>query len=264
MTVATITNSIMGTNSFGLLIDLHLQDYFTASDAIMYYNYIAIFIVMVWAAFAGQSNESRYTFTTPFIAALMVFIGWLHAYNATDYWGSIVFCLLIGLLMYMNDMNHEKYGIPGPGDKVWTVAFTILCFTAAMGFVSSSAFNFFPDTQEGTSQNIMCGQAYTCDASGNIVLGASVTSVSSSGGLMQDVISAIAALPAIAMAIIKLVVVVAGSVVFFSVVMMAAYPILASSPQSIAFMLLLNVVIWAIYTMAFYRIFSGRISGGDI
>ena len=73
-TNTTISSSIMGKTAFGLLIDLHLQDWFPADQAIMYYNYISIFIIMVWAAFASQSNEGRYTFTTPFIAALMVFI----------------------------------------------------------------------------------------------------------------------------------------------------------------------------------------------
>lgn len=264
MAYTEIASSIIGMNANGLLVDLHIHDFFPAAQAIMYYNYIAIFAILIWAGFAGQSNESRYAFTIPFFSALLVFIGWLRAYDSASYWATIVFCLLLGAFMYINDMNHEKYGIAGPGDKLFAVAFLILCFSVSMGFVSSNDFNFFPNAATGASQNTMCGSAYSCDSSGNIMLDASVTSVSTSGGLMQDVVSAIAALPAIALGIIKLMVVVVGSVVLFSVVLLAAYPFLSTSPAALAFLAVMQVVIWAIYVTAFYRMFSGRVSGGDI
>jgi hypothetical protein len=254
MSYTVIANSIMGKTAFGLLINLHIQDYFPATEAIMYYNYVAIFCVVLWSAYAGQSNESRYAFTTPLMAALMVFVGWLHADDAVTYWGIILFCLLLGALMYLNDMNHEKYGVAGPGDKLLAVAFMIVCFTATMGFVSSETLGVFPDTgSAGTSQNIMCGSAYTCDSSGNIALDVSVTSVKDSGGFSLDVISIGMALAAMEISALKLLLVVVGSVLFFSVVMLAAYPALADSTQVVAFLAVLNVVIWAIYILAFFR-----------
>ena len=264
MAYTEIASSILGMNANGLLIDLRLHDFFPAAQATMYYNYIAIFAILIWAGFAGNSNESRYAFTIPFFAALLVFIGWLRAYDPAAYWSTILFCLVLGAFMYINDMNHEKYGVAGPGDKLFAVAFMILCFSVSMGLVSSNEFNFFPNVAAGASQNMMCGTAYSCDSAGNIMLDASVTSVSTSGGLMQDVVSAIAAMPAIAIGIIKLIVVVLGSVVFFSGMILAAYPFLSSSPAALALLAVMQVVIWAIYVTAFYRMFSGRISGGEI
>src|SRR5512138_512004 len=190
MVYTVVANSIMGKSSFGLLIDLGIQNYVPVSDAILYYNYIAIFFIVLWSAFAGQSNESRYAFTTPLMAALMVFIGWLRAPDEASYWGVIIMCLVLGLLIYINDMNREKYGVAGPGDKVIALAIMLICFTASMGFVASSSLGVFPDVgSTGTSQNVMCGQAYTCDSSGNIALDVSVTSVQNSGGYGLDVIS---------------------------------------------------------------------------
>ena len=254
MSYTVVANSIIGKTSFGLLIDLHLQDYFPADVAIMYYNYIALFIVVVWAAFAGQTNESRYTFTTPFIAAALIWIGWLNAPDDASYWGSIVLCMLLGAFMYINDMNHEKYGLPGPGQKLLTVAFMIMCFTASMGFVLSS--EILPnEAPTGSSTNVMCGSAYQCDSNGNLALDVSVTSISSSGGLAEGIISTVTALTDIALALVTMLIVVVGSVLFFSVVLMAAYPVLASSPQAVAFLLVMNVVIWAIYYVGFFNWF---------
>ena len=265
-TNTTISSSIMGKTAFGLLIDLHLQDWFPADQAIMYYNYISIFIIMVWAAFASQSNESRYAFTTPFIAALMVFIGWLQASNVTDYWSLIVFCLLLGAFMYLNDMNHEKYGLPGPGDKLLAATFLIMCFSASFGLISSSSFGLFPtDQQTGTSSNVMCGTTYTCDSSGNVALDASVSSVSGTGGLSLDPISIAYTLTMIAVGILKLMIVIAGSVLFFSVVILAAYPALSDSAAAVAFLGIMQLVIWAIYYKAFFNWYYKPMPGtGDI
>jgi len=262
MSYTVVANTIMGKSSFGLLIDLHIQDFFPVDQAIMYYNYIGIFIILMWAAFAGQTNESRYTFTTPFIAALLVFIGWLRAPDAVSYWGTIVLCLLLGAFMYINDMNHEKSGLPGPGEKLLTVAFMIMCFTASMGFVLSS--QIIPSAVPiGASQNVMCNKAYQCDAAGNVALDVSVNTVSSSGGLGQNVISAVAALPAIFVSLLMMAITIVASVLFFGVVLMAAYPALAQSPQAVAFLLVMNVVIWAIYFVAIAKWFTGR-TGGEM
>lgn len=252
-----VTSTIMGRTPLGLLIDLHIEDYFPADVAIMYYNYIAIALVVTWAAFASQSNESRYAFTTPLFAAVMVWIGWLNAgssaVSATQYWGSILLCLVLGAFMYLNDMNHEKYGMPGTGDKLMAVAFMIMCFSAAFGFVASSEFGLFNQESTGASQNQMCGRAYTCDSSGNVDLSTSVTTVSSSGGIVETILSDLYFATQIAIGALKMAIVVVASVLFFSGVVLAAYPALLASPQVVAFLVVMNIVIWAIYYATFFR-----------
>jgi hypothetical protein len=267
MSYTAVFSSIMGKSSFGLLIDLGIQNYVPIDQAIMYYNYIGIFFVVLWAMFASASNESRYTFTTPLMAAVMVWIGWLHAVDAVQYWGMILMMMLLGALMYMNDMNHEKSGLPGPGDKMITMAVMIMCFTASYGFILSPSFGLFSEAgaQAGSTQNQMCGTAYTCDASGNVVLGASVSQVTSSGGLGLDIVSVGSILLTMMVTGLKMLIIIAASVVLFSVVILAAYPALLDSPQAIAFLAVLNVVIWVVYAMAWFRLtYKPMGTGGDI
>jgi hypothetical protein len=254
MTEIVVASSIMGTNALGMLIPLGIENYFDVNTALMLYNYIAIFAILIWAGFASQFNESRYTFTTPFLGCFFVWIGWIHAPNAASYWGQLVFLLLLGGLMYANDMNHEKYGLPGPGEKLLTIAFMIMVFTASMGLVLSG--NILPTiTSFGSTQNVMCGSVYTCDSSGQIVLDASVHSVSNAGGLWETATSTGAALGEIAVNIIMTAIVVVGSVLFIGVILCAAYPVLLTSPQALLLIGFLNVIVWVIYFIAFFNWF---------
>ena len=251
----TQSNVITFHTPLGLLIPLGIENFLPAADAIMYYNYIAVILIMLVAAFAGQTNESRFTFFVPVFAALMVFIGWLHAPDPTTYFGMIVGCILLGALMYLNDMNHEKYGLPGPGSKLLTIVFMIIAFEASVTMMSTSGFNLFPELgNSGMQQSTLtCGYGYQCDANGNIMLSASVTSINNAGAGGIDVVSVgMWALQAMIGAITFLIKIVAA-VLLFSVVMIAAYPVLAASPQALLVMGILQLVIWAVYSVAFFN-----------
>jgi hypothetical protein len=254
----TQTNVITFTNALGLMIPLGLENYVPVADAIMYYNYIAVFAIMLIAAFAGQTNESRFTFFVPIFAGLMVFIGWLHAPDPISYYGMIIGCILLGALMYINDMNHEKYGLPGPGTKLLTIVFMIIVFEASVTLMSTSGLNIFPEVGNSgqSQQTLTCnGYGYSCDANGNIMLGASVQTINNQGGTGLDVISigtwALQAMVSILTFLIKIV----AAVLLFSVVLVAAYPALGASPQAMLFLGIMQLVIWAIYAVAFFNWF---------
>lgn len=250
----TQTNIITFTNALGLMIPLGLENYVPVADAIMYYNYIAVFAIMMIAAFAGQTNESRFTFFVPIFAGLMVFIGWLHAPDPVSYYGMIIGCILLGALMYINDMNHEKYGLPGPDTKLLTIVFMIIVFEASVTLMSTSGLNIFPEVgNSGQSQQSLTynGYGYSCDANGNIMLGASVQTINNQGGTGLDVLSiGLWAIQAMISAITFLIKIVAA-ILLFSVVLVAAYPALGASPQAMLFLGIMQLVIWAIYTVAF-------------
>lgn len=250
----TQTNIITFTNALGLMIPLGLENYVPVADAIMYYNYIAVFAIMMIAAFAGQTNESRFTFFVPIFAGLMVFIGWLHAPDPVSYYGMIIGCILLGALMYINDMNHEKYGLPGPGTKLLTIVFMIIVFEASVTLMSTSGLNLFPEVGNSgqSQQSLTCnGYGYSCDANGNIMLGASVQTINNQGGTGLDVLSiGLWAIQAMISAITFLIKIVAA-ILLFSVVLVAAYPALGASPQAMLFLGIMQLVIWAIYTVAF-------------
>lgn len=255
----TQANVITFTNPLGLLIPLGIENYVSVADAIMYYNYIAVGLVMTVAAFAGQTNESRFAFFIPVFAGLMVFIGWLHAPDQVTYMGMIIGCILLGALMYINDMNHEKYGLPGPGTKLLTIVMMIIVFEASVTLMSTSGLNIFPELGADSGlhqQNLTCnGYGYSCDANGNIMLAASIATVNNQGGSNLDVVSiatwAVQAMIAVLQFLIKVV----AAVLLFSVVLVAAYPALAGSPQAMLFLGIMQLVIWAIYVVAFFNWF---------
>ena len=266
-TYTTVANSIMGKDAWGLLINLHIQDFMSVNDAIMAYNYLSIAFILIWAGFADQVNESRYAFTTPLIAAFCVFVGWMRAPDPATYWGSILFCILLGAFLYVNDMNHEKSGTAGPGDKLVAVAVLIACFTASVGFITSQETNLFgsADTSIAAQNNILCNRAYQCDSTGQPMLDASVNSVAGSGGLNLDIVSLVAGMPAIILGVLRTFIMVIGSVLFFSVILLAAFPMLNDSPQVVAFLLLMNVVVILVYTFAIFRMFYKPMgTGGQI
>jgi len=254
----TQSNVITFTNSMGLLIPLGIENYVPIADAIMYYNYIAVGLIVGIAAVAGQLNESRFTFFIPIFTGLMVIIGWLHAPDQASYFGMVIGCVLLGALMYINDMNHEKYGIAGPGNKLLTVVMMIIVFEASVTLMSTSGLNIFPELGNSgqSQQSLTCnGYGYQCDASGNIMLSASVSTINNQGGTGLDVVSiatwAINAMISVIVFLIKIV----AAILLFSVVLIAAYPALGASPQALLILGVMQLVIWAIYVIFFFNLY---------
>jgi hypothetical protein len=256
-TTVNQTSAIMFKNSLGLLIPLGFENYVDATTAIMYYNYIAVFLIMAVAAFAGQSNETRFTFFIPVFAGLMTFIGWLQAPDPVSHWGIIVGCILLGALMYINDMNREKYGSAGPGSKLLTIVFMIIVFEASVTLVSTSGLNLFPDLAANggmSQQSLTCdGYGYQCDSSGNIMLSASVSQVANAGGANLDVLSIVTWGAHAMIGVIVFLIKIVAAVLLFSVVLVAAYPALAASPTAVLFLGVMQLVIWAIYIVTFFN-----------
>ena len=244
-----VANSILGTNANGLLIDLHLHDFMGVSEAMLYYNYIALLAIMIWAGFASSQNEGKYLFSTPWMAAFWIFIGWLHAPTPSSYWGTILFLLFFGVIMLMNDQNRQQHGTSGPGNPLLRIAVFIMIFTAMFGFIQSSSliplvFN------SGSSQNVMCGTAYTCDEGGNAVLSASVTSITKSG---LDVFGTLTWLAEMAVYTLLTLGTMVASVLFFSVVFFAAYPMFLDSAPVVGFMGVLNIAFIIMYALAYFQ-----------
>jgi hypothetical protein len=252
------TNVITGMNPLGLMIPLGIENWVPAADAIMYYNYIALGLILLIAGFAGQTNESRFTFFVPIFAGLMVFVGWLHAPDPASYFGMVIGCLLLGAMMYMNDMNHEKYGLPGPGTKLLTIVMLIIVFEASVTLMSTSGLNIFPelggDVGQHQSDRFCNTYGYSCDANGNMMLEASITPMNNMGGAGLDVASivmwAVSAMVGAFLFLIKIL----WAIVAFSTVLVAAYPALGASPQAMLILGIMQIVIWAVYAVYIFNI----------
>jgi hypothetical protein len=252
----TQTNSVMTHSPLGMLIPLGIENVVPAADAIMYYNYISIFLIVVLAAFSGMSNESRFLIMVPYLAAGLVFVGWLQAQNASSYWGSVIGCCLLGTLLYVNDMNREKNGITGQGTKVVTLAIMIIVFEASVVLMANPTFSPFGAIENNAvgQKSLTCGgYGYSCDSNGNIDLSASVSSVTSSGGTNLDVVSILSWGSQMIVGMIKFIILVLAAVFLFSAVLLAAYPVLAASPQALLILGVMQIIIWAIYMIAWFN-----------
>lgn len=248
------TNSVITHSPLGMLIPLGIENWVPAADAIMYYTYISFALIALLAAFSGMSNESRFLVLVPYFTAGLVFIGWLQAPNQTTYWGMVIACCLFGTIIYVNDMNREKFGSSGPGTKVMSIAILIIIFEASIVLMNDPAFSPIPDmTGSGSqyaSQQFCSGYGYSCDSSGKVDLSASVSTVSNSGGTLLDVASLGGWLASAAFAALRFIVLVIAAVVMFSAVLTATYPVLLTSPQAMLILGIMQLVIWVIYIIA--------------
>jgi len=257
VTYSTQTSSLLTHSPLGLLIPLGIENWVPAADAIMYYNYIGMFCLVGIAAFSGMSNESRFLIIVPFTAAALVYIGWLQAPNPTSYWGMVIALILLGCILFVNDMNREKYGSAGPGTKIVSIAVMIIVFEASVVLMSNPAFSPFPTSLETSAAGdgtILCnGYGYTCDSNGNIDLSASVSTVTSVGGTGLDAASLIMWAGQVAFAMLNFIILLLGAVFLFSGVLIAAYPVLATSPQALLILGVMQIVIWVIYVIAWFN-----------
>jgi hypothetical protein len=257
VTYSTQTSSLLTHSPLGLLIPLGIENWVPAADAIMYYNYIGMFCLVGIAAFSGMSNESRFLIIVPFTAAALVYIGWLQAPNPTSYWGMVIALILLGCILFVNDMNREKYGSAGPGTKIVSIAVMIIVFEASVVLMSNPAFSPFPTSLETSASGdgtILCsGYGYTCDSAGNIDLSASVSTVTSVGGTGLDAASLIMWAGQVAFAMLNFMILLLGAVFLFSGMLIAAYPVLATSPQALLILGIMQIVIWIVYVIAWFN-----------
>lgn len=257
VTYSTQTSSLLTHSPLGLLIPLGIENWVPAADAIMYYNYIGMFCLVGIAAFSGMSNESRFLIIVPFTAAALVYVGWLQAPNPTSYWGMVIALILLGCILFVNDMNREKYGSAGPGTKIVSIAVMIIVFEASVVLMSNPAFSPFPKSLETSASGdgtILCsGYGYTCDSAGNIDLSASVSTVTSVGGTGLDAASLIMWAGQVAFAMLNFIILLLGAVFLFSGMLIAAYPVLATSPQALLILGIMQIVIWIVYVIAWFN-----------
>jgi hypothetical protein len=257
VTYSTQTSSLLTHSPLGLLIPLGIENWVPAADAIMYYNYIGMFCLVGIAAFSGMSNESRFLIIVPFTAAALVYVGWLQAPNPTSYWGMVIALILLGCILFVNDMNREKYGSAGPGTKIVSIAVMIIVFEASVVLMSNPAFSPFPTSLETSAAGdgtILCsGYGYTCDSAGNIDLSASVSTVTSVGGTGLDAASLIMWAGQVAFAMLNFIILLLGAVFLFSGMLIAAYPVLATSPQALLILGIMQIVIWIVYVIAWFN-----------
>lgn len=263
-----VAASLLMNGPTGILVSLGIENIPGVSLAVayMYYNYIAVCLTFFIAAMAGPRSESRFCILVPIIAGILFGFGWIHTANAASqiqFFALLVIMGIFGIMSYMNDVNHEKHGIGGPGSKLLNLVFFIIIFQVAVG--TMNGFSLFEPAGVSQASPNGCAVGYTCDQYGNIQLSESIANLNSSGGLFTDIISLVATLPLIAVALLKFVVTILTSVTLFSVVLNASiaglYPGITSNTAYIAFLALVQVGIWAIYALTLFTYYYKPMPG---
>jgi len=250
----TAAGSVIMNGPTGIMVSLAIENFVSLQTAYMLYNYISLGIIFFLAAMSGSRSEARFAVVIPIFAGIFTWIGWLHAPNPVQTWAIMIITGLLGVAIYMNEANREKYGVGGPGSKLLNLVFFIILFQACIGLIQG--FNLFPVGNSQPNPN-SCTVGMSCDAYGNIQLSQSVTTIQSTGGLFQDVVSAVAALPAIAFSILKFIIQIVGAILLFSVVvnntMNGIFPGIATNTSYLAFLVVMQIGIWAIYGITFFN-----------
>jgi hypothetical protein len=144
-------------------------------------------------------------------------------------YGMLCFSAIIAVAIYMNDSLHMNFGIPGPGSKFLNIVFFMIILQSVVGFVNTSAI-------WGDNVGVQ-----TADYS-NVDLQAEVTSMSNSGGLLTDALSALTVLADIAISVIKVFISIVVSVFLFGVAILLIFPFL-NTPLVVAFLAVVTVAL---------------------
>jgi hypothetical protein len=248
-TFVTVAGSVLMNGPTGYLVSLGLENVLDSGTAQMMYNYVALSIIFFIAAFAGSRNEARFCITVPVFAGVFLWFGWLRSPQPLQSLAVIVICGLLGVMIYMNEVNHEKYGVKGPGSKLMNIVLFIILFQAALGF--TNALNLFAagPSQVPTGQCSIGNQSIgaTCDAYGNIQL-SSVSSISSSGGLLSQIVSVASALPTMILTLITFMiqigVAIIGAPFIIAATMEGLWPGISTNTAYVAFMVVIGGVFY--------------------
>ena len=156
-----VAGSVTTKGLLGILVSLGIENWVTATQAMYLYNLISICFILVVAAMAGPRSEAAFCILVPIIAGMFMGFGWLQLATLSDTRGFfflIVVMFLFGIFIYMNEQNRDKYGIVGPGSKMFNLAFYLALFSVALTLVSGFYHN--PNGTITTDFRFMCDRIY--------------------------------------------------------------------------------------------------------
>ena len=265
MPYLTSAGSVLMNGPTPFLISLGIENVVDLATATMLYNYIAVGFILAMAAMVGPRGEGRMCVVLPIFAGVFTWFGWLNAPNPAQTYAVIVVTALLGIAIYMNEQNRERYGVGGPGSKLMNIVYFIILFQVAMGLVSGM--NLFDMPGQQTPNMCVVGNSTwgaQCDSNGLISLSSSVNSQAGTGGIMQDIISMGSAMVGVGVALLQMIVTVGVAIVAFPIVLNGILgPILCqntgtcitSDPIYLVFMAGLEAVLLVNLTMALFAWF---------
>jgi hypothetical protein len=219
------------------------------------YNWAAVLLICITAVSASMLDKKAMIIITPIVAGFTMWAGWLNFNNspnpsasmATEF-GILIICVVIGIVQYMTEVQHERFGIAGPGNKVVKLFWFLIILQAVVGMVNQSS--IFPsDVQPLSTTN--SNPEYR-----NINLNTEMTEINSAGGLTAAVVDIVSIAGQLAASILLLLLKMIISLAAFSVIMYGVFPWFAQA--GVAGVLILGIIqlgIWLMYVMFIFTIY---------
>jgi len=240
---------------FDILVSLHIEDFLPIAQARLYYNWISVFIIVLIGAFASSRTTRFFGILIPVVAALLVYFGWFtynDPANPARLMGVIIIGIVLAAAIYMKGSLHERFGIAGPGSMMFNVVFFIIIMQATVGFVNST------DLWGGINAAPTGSDQYT-----NIDLQSEVTTISNTGGALNDLTQMTMILADMALGVLRMFIAMGMALIMFSVVLGVIYPWMVANPMGVSLLVILQLGIYIIYYMAFMRFVYKPVGEGD-
>lgn len=247
--------SIACKGPYDILVSLHIEDFLPIAQARLYYNWISVFIIVLIGAFASSRTTRFFGILIPVVAALLVYFGWFtynDPANPARLMGVIIIGIVLAAAIYMKGSLHERFGIAGPGSLMFNVVFFIIIMQATVGFVNST------ELWGGINAAPTGSDQYT-----NIDLKSEITTISNTGGALNDLTQMTMILADMVLGVIRMFLAMGMALVLFSVVLGVIYPWMVANPIGVSLLGVLQLGIYIIYYMALMRFVYKPVGEGD-
>ncbi|MDD3961317.1 MAG: PKD domain-containing protein [Bacteroidales bacterium] len=237
--------TVTGKGPNGVMVDLGLP-------SLNWYRWISVCILFMMGAMASQRTKQFWALLIPIFAALFLWFGWFTGTSSTA--GIITLCVVLGAIVYMKSSLREKFGVGGPGTMLLNIVIYLLILQACVGFING--LNVWTDAGFGNQATAVVNQWSNIEIK-------DISDLQSTGGW---------GLTALATAEFFADMLLSAAIVFinilFSIVtiyptVQLLFPWMLTSPQTIAFLALLQLGIWILYAKFMFDYFAKPSYGTD-
>jgi PKD repeat protein len=237
--------TVTGKGPNGVMVDLGLP-------SLNWYRWISVCILFMMGAMASQRTKQFWALLIPVFAALFLWFGWFTGTSSTA--GIITLCVVLGAIVYMKSSLREKFGVGGPGTMLLNIVIYLLILQACVGFING--LNVWTDAGFGNQATAVVNQWSNIEIS-------DISDLQNTGGWL---VSAIATAEFFADMLLSAAFVFLN--ILFSIVtiyptVQLLFPWMLASPQTIAFLALLQLGIWILYAKFMFDYFAKPSYGTD-
>jgi hypothetical protein len=249
MTVEYIALNMIMQGPNGIMVPLGFESYMDITTARMYYDYIATILLVLIAATTGSRGEPAYCILIPIFAGVFTLFGWFSFAHNINAIASMIVAGILGIMIYMNETNHEMNGIAGPGSKLLNVVFFLILFQVMLGLLPGMGVFSSSATATPSYGQEYCPPSATCGSYSNVDVSTSMNTHANTGGFLSGAISvavgAVTAFIGMLGFLVAMIINVVLSATVIGSLVDGIWPGVSSTPQFLAFMGLLSVIFWA-------------------